>query len=251
MEHIVDNKADIVFLTETWQKTSHSAVTATIKRYGYTPYHQIREHDDKSRGGGIGILCSNQYEIKIKKLKLPKPQSFEYCVYSLAIQETNGKKCTALLVPVYRDQYVAMDTFINEFDQLLQSLVVINAYLVISGDFNIWWGTSSDDVVRFRDLLESFDLSQHVTMPTNAFNHILDLVITSKYAQSSKVAFKPSISDVTVNDVSLSDHYLVCFQVDFIKCVKKKITTIYHRHYKSIDKDVFREELSILISEKL
>ena len=251
MEHILDKKADIVFLTETWQKTSHSAVTATIKKYGYTPYHQIRVHDDKSRGGGIGILCSNQYEIKIKKLKLPKPQSFEYCVYSLAVQETNGKKCTILLVPVYRDQYVAMDTFINEFDQLLQSLVVMNAYLVISGDFNIWWGSSSDDAVRFRDLLDSFDLSQHVTMPTNSFNHILDLVVTSKYAQSSKVPFKPSISDVTVNDVSLSDHYLVYFQVDFIKCVKKKNKTIYHRHYKSIDKDAFREELSILISEQL
>ena len=90
-------------------------------------------------------------------------------MYSLAVQETNGKKFTILLVPVYRDQYVAMDIFINEFDQLLQSLVVMNAYLVISGDFNIWWGTSSDDAVRFRDLLDSFDLSQHVIMPTNSF----------------------------------------------------------------------------------
>ena len=56
-----------VFLTETWQKSSHSAVTATIKKYGYTPYHSIREHDSKSRGGGIGILCCNQYEVKLNK----------------------------------------------------------------------------------------------------------------------------------------------------------------------------------------
>ena len=78
-------------------------------------------------------------------------------------------------------------------------------------------------MIRFRDLLDSFDLSQHVTMPTNSFNHILDLVVTSKYAQSSKVPFKPSISDVTVNDVSLSDHYLVCFQVDLSNVGKRRI----------------------------
>ena len=251
MEHVVDNKADIVFLTETWLRTSHSAVTATIKRYGYTPYHQVRDHDEKSRGGGIGILCSNKYEIKTKKLKLPKPQSFEFCVYSLAVQEANGKKCIILLIPVYRDQYVTMDIFIDEFDRLLQSLVIMNAYLVISGDFNIWWGNTNDDVIKFRDLLDSFDLNQHVTKPTNAFNNILDLVITSNYPQTSKAAFNPSISDVTVHNMSLSDHYLVRFQIDFIKCVKKKTRTIYHRHYKSIDKDVFRKDLAVLLSEQL
>ena len=251
MGHIVDYKADIVFLTETWQKTAHSAVTATIRRYGYTPYHQVREHDDKSRGGGIGILCSNQYELKMKKLKLPKPQSFEFCVYSLAVQDANGKKYMVLLIPVYRDQYISMDIFLDEFDQLLQSLVLMNAYLIISGDFNIWWGTSSEDVVKFKDLLDSFNLMQHVTKPTNNFNNILDLVITSNYAQNSKSTFKPSISDVTVHDMSLSDHYLVNFQVDFIKCVKKKTKVIYHRHYKSIDRDVFRQDLSILMFEQL
>ena len=91
MEHIVDNNADIVFLTETWQKSSHNTVTATIKRYGYTLYHKIREHDEKFRGGGIGILCSNQYQVKAKHLKIPKPQSFEFSVYSLAVQEKSDK----------------------------------------------------------------------------------------------------------------------------------------------------------------
>ena len=122
MEHVVDNKADIVFLTETWLRTSHSAVTATIKRYGYTPYHQVRDHDEKSREGGIGILCSNKYEIKTKKLKLPKPQSFEFCVYSLAVQEANGKKCIILLIPVYRDQYVTMDILLMSLTDYCRAL---------------------------------------------------------------------------------------------------------------------------------
>ena len=251
MGHIIDRKADIVFLTETWQKSSHSAVTATIKKYGYTPYHSIREHDSKTRGGGIGILCCNQYEVKIKRLKLPKPQSFEFCVYSMAVQERAGNKSTILLVPVYRDQYVDIDIFLNEFDQLLQCLVTLNAYLVISGDFNIWWGTSTEDAMKFSDLLESFELVQHVTEPTNAFNHILDLVITTNYSLSTKTAFTSSISKVTVNDVSLSDHYLVGFQINLMKCATKKSKTIYHRHYKSMNMPAFRDDLAVLLSEQL
>ena len=36
---------------------------------------------------------------------------------------------------------------------------------------------------------DSFDLKQHVTKPTNGFNHILDLVITTNYSLSTKTAF--------------------------------------------------------------
>ena len=86
-----------------------------------------------------------------------------------------------------------MDIFLDEFDQLLQCLVTLNVYLVISGDFNLWWGTVSDDVTKFSDLLTSYDLNQHVTKPTNAFNHILDLVITSNYSLNNKTAYSPYI----------------------------------------------------------
>ena len=102
-----------------------------------------------------------------------------------------------------------MDIFIDEFDQLLQSVIMLNNYFILSGDFNIWWGTSSDDAIHFSDLLDSYGLVQHVTQPTNAFNNTLDLVITSGNCHNSKAVYNPFISDVLVSDVSLSDHYLV------------------------------------------
>ena len=251
MEHVLDNKADIVFLTETWQKSTHNAVTATIKQYGYTPHHKIREHDEKSRGGGVGILCSNRYEIKAKHLRIPKPQSFEFCVYSLPVKEKSGKKFTVLLIAFYRDQYVSMDIFIDEFDQLLQSLVMQNTYFIISGDFNIWWGTLSDDAIRFRDILDSYGLTQHVMQSTNAFGNTLDLVITNDNPQNNKAVYNSFISQIIVEDVSLSDHYLVKFQINLIKCATKKIKKVYHRHYRSMDLLAFREDLSILMTEQL
>ena len=50
MEHVLDYKADIVFITETWMTSNKNKITATVKDYGYTLYHNIREHDSKSRG---------------------------------------------------------------------------------------------------------------------------------------------------------------------------------------------------------
>ena len=144
-----------------------------------------------------------------------------------------------------------MDIFIDEFDQLLQSVIMLNTYFIISGDFNIWWGTSSDDAIHFSDLLDSYGLVQHVTQPTNAFNNTLDLVITSGNCHNSKAVYNPFISDVLVSDVSLSDHYQVAFQVNLIKCANKKIKKIYRRHYKTMDMLAFRDDLSILLSEQL
>ena len=75
MEHVLDYKADIVFITETWMTSNKNKITATVKDYGYTLYHKIREHDEKFQGGGIGILFSKQYEVKAKHLKIPKSLS--------------------------------------------------------------------------------------------------------------------------------------------------------------------------------
>ena len=83
MEHVLDYKADIVFVTETWQTTMNNKVTAIVKEYGYTLYHTIRNHDTKSRAGGVGLLCSTQLDVKKKNMKLGRFHSFEYiwCIF--------------------------------------------------------------------------------------------------------------------------------------------------------------------------
>ena len=51
--------------------------------------------------------------------------------------------------------------------------------LVIAGDFNFHMDlVHSKDAVTFNELLETFGLSQHVSVPTHIFGHILDLIIT-------------------------------------------------------------------------
>ena len=245
MEHVIDYKADIVFLSETWLTSLNNNVTATVKEYGYILHHQICKHDTKSRAGGVGLLCSSKLNIKSKNLKLPKFISFEYCVFSLKTRNLNGKSCPVILVPLYRDQYVDIDLFIDEFGLLLQNLVLTNNYLVISGDFNIHWGTSESDAVKFNDLLELYNMSQHVTQATNNFNNTIDLVITSNYELGK--AFKcPSVIDLFVSNVHLSDHFLVGFKIN-LDGVMKKNKLIHYRHWKSINSDTFKDDLSILM----
>ena len=83
MEHIKDYNADVVFFTETWQKSMKNNVTAAVKDYGYELKHSVRHHDTKSRGGGVGLLYKCNINVKVKKLKLPKFHACEYAVYSV------------------------------------------------------------------------------------------------------------------------------------------------------------------------
>ena len=55
MEHIMDRKSDIVFLTETWLQSDNNSITPEIKTYGYRLLHDRRKEREKDRGGGVGI----------------------------------------------------------------------------------------------------------------------------------------------------------------------------------------------------
>ena len=49
----------------------------------------------------------------------------------------------------------------------------------IVGDINIHWDVQSDNSVkRFADLLESFNIIQHVKFPTHIDGHTIDLILT-------------------------------------------------------------------------
>ena len=196
MEHILDCNSDIVFLTETWLQTDKNPITAEIKTYGYTLLHDRRKDRQKDRGGGVGILVKSN--VSTKQLKVKAYVSFEHTI--VQIQLCNRK--LLFVISVYRLQEVAAATFFEEFTELLDSYALSNEFFIIAGDTNIHMDTETNVANQMKDLLDSYNLMQHIDCATHIKGHTLDLVITPKNV---------SIQDVCVKNIDLSHHFLISF----------------------------------------
>ena len=98
----------------------------------------------------------------------------------------NRKSIRALVVYRQPETGAAIDLFFNEFSCLLEEVVVCSEEQLIIGDFNSHMDDTADRyAAQFGSLLDLFILKQHVAVPTNSRGHILDLVISSKDAESS------------------------------------------------------------------
>lgn len=70
-EHVLDQKADLVFLTETWLKPNNSAVIHEMTPPGYTFTGKCRT---TKRGGGVGLLHKSAFHFN--KVKTPQYKTF-------------------------------------------------------------------------------------------------------------------------------------------------------------------------------
>ena len=59
LEHILDQDASIVFVSETWMESDKNDITAMIKSYGYTLIHNRRKGRMKETGGGVGVMVKS------------------------------------------------------------------------------------------------------------------------------------------------------------------------------------------------
>ena len=70
-------------------------------------------------------------------------------------------------------------TFIDEFSTYFESAIITPNKLLIGGDLNIHVNEQSDVTAKaFLDLLQNYDLINHVWQPTHVAGHSLDLIIT-------------------------------------------------------------------------
>ena len=221
MEHILDRDSDIVFLTETWLSSDQNHVTAMIKTYDYELLHCRRKNREKETGGGVGILVKSY--LKQKQLKSRRYSSFEHMEVKIFLK--NNK--STILVCIYRLLFVSSVTFFEEFTHMLEILVASYDCIIIAGDVNIH--TETDDLYsrQLNDILDTFDMSQHIHMPTHKMGHTLDIVAT--YNE------KPKVSKIDINEYDkISDHYLVDFTITCSPEVRQ-MKQIKYRNIAGID----------------
>ena len=118
----------------------------------------------------------------------------------------------------------------------LESLLLCKEGLLITGDFHVHLDDfSKPDTQKFLDLLDSFDLQQHVKQPTHRDGHTLDLSITRK--SETLVDDEPTV------DLSISDNAAVFTRLGLSRPGLSLKTTTY-RKIKSINLDSFHSDLS-------
>ena len=85
MEHVIDEDADVVIITETWLKSNTNEVTSAVKDYGYELYHNHRKDRAKIGGGGVGVIARKT--ITMKQIKGKQFQSFEHTLVKCSLSD--------------------------------------------------------------------------------------------------------------------------------------------------------------------
>ncbi len=122
--------------------------------------------------------------------------------------------------------------FYDEFSSFLETIILSPEKLLLTGDFNIHVDNKSDLVAqKFVDILDSFNLCQHIDGPTHENGQTLDLIIT-RSDQMFAMNF-------TVYDPAISDHLALHCNTNLSKLPNVKCVITY-RKLCSINHDIFR-----------
>ena len=181
------------------------------------------------RGGGVAII--NHKSVHHTHVSTPVFSTFE-CVCSVITSSNSSFK----LFVVYRPTSSSMSTFFTEFESLLEFHISANIDLIFVGDFNIHIDDLNDvNSIHFLELLNTFNLCQHVSFPTQNSGHVLDLIITNA---SSNLVTCPFLLDTYI-----SDHKTVCVDIDLPKPNINKVTFSY-RPINKINFTDFNQDIS-------
>jgi hypothetical protein len=222
-ELIDETSLDVLCLTETWLTPSSNATIAALVPDTHCFYHVPRSN---ALGGGVGVVLSKNLR-SIKMISHAEFLSMECIELTFSCFSRKFR-----LINIYRPPSKSRRLFIEEFDDLINSVILEDSHLIICGDFNFWVDDrTSVDSQRFLDCLHSLNLINHVTIPTVDSGHFLDLVISS--------SVRRLVYDLQVEpDCFYSDHKLITFSVEVPMKIKVKKKNSF-RNLKNLNIDSF------------
>lgn len=222
--HTAAETPEVLCVTETWLSTKDTAAfIAEVTPTGYTLVHNPRE----SRGGGVAIFAKNS--LTLQKLSTSPSTSFESVAASIC---SDNKKLN--FACIYRPPHSSITLFMSEFEGLLKSLAESPHDTIYCGDFNIPYNLNSQNKIKFQNLLETLDLTQHVNIPTHKFGNILDLVITPS---------EPVLVKSVRSSGNISDHFCLTANLDLRTSYDTTRTPITFRRYHKINSHSLRSDL--------
>ena len=224
--YLIESPFHILALNETWlQQNDTPSFLASLLPPGFSLFSNPRQHGN---GGGVAFLF--QKFLNFTQLSIPGAPFQSLEVIAGTLDSGNKRIC---LINIYRPPSSSFPLFISEFQFILETFTSSANELIISGDFNIHVDNLTDNhTVQFNNLLASFDLTQHINVPTHHLGHTLDLLITRSDCKT--------VSLVSCADSFLSDHLTVSCSVHFPfkpPSIRKRVT---FRPWKSLDIQSFK-----------
>ena len=151
--------------------------------------------------------------------------------------------CVIYHPPPSKSNPVSNTTFLDEFEEYLESVVLCDEMLCIAGDFNIHMNKSQDcDQIRLSSILNSCGLINHVHVPTHKSGNTLDLIITR---DNNELA----VSTPTAGYL-ISDHCFVHTRFGFPR-PNLTVKSVRYRNIRAIDLISFKEDLKDMVDTLL
>ena len=159
---------------------------------------------ENRKGGGIAVIYRSHFHVK--KYSLNEHTSFEAITINLNIATGSYLLSTIYRAPYSTKQLVTIQTFLEEFPDHISSLLRSSRNVIILGDFNIPWNKPEHrDTTSMQEVLDMYDLHQHINIQTHKLGNTLDWLISNS---------PETIQDITSKDF-LSDHSIIkwAFQI--------------------------------------
>ena len=235
--YMEENEIDLYFIVETWLNSDDTAVIGELEDGGR---FRLINNPRLGRAGG-GLCCLHRAPLKVKNQIAVSRRTMETMEITVELRNT---MCT--IVTIYRPGASAknkysMNDFFTEFTEILTHYNTYKNEVIFVGDFNIHVNKPADpNAKRLSELLNLFDLHQHVTEPTHQNGNTLDLVITSK---------KSTVHKCIVEDMN-SDHnnVLIYMNTQKPKPCYKSVST---RKYKNINIQAFKTDIAKQLSDRV
>ena len=162
------NDLGVLALTETWCTYNSDVSLGLVTPPGYA----IIQTHRSSRGGEFGVIYRDSIRARLDKCQ--KYSSFEHQTVNIFSDSD-----VLRIITVYKPSGNFTTVFHTEWNDLPCHLQTTTGKHLLVGDFNFHVNNQSDSGAnKFKALLNQYNLSQHVNIPTHTAENILDLVIT-------------------------------------------------------------------------
>ena len=209
------NKVSIVSLNETWLRPE------TISKINISGYNYVGKCREGRKGGGVGILLSNELHYREFSDHLPKLPTIEYiCI------EVLMKNRPIMLLSLYRPPNQSITESISNIKKLLGLLENKNKDLVICSDHNLDLLKMSSHLktMEFVESLSTHNLYPTITKPTRLMHASATLIDNIFVGKENYNNYK---SMLILDD--LSDHLPCLLSLNNLELEKKHPELIWKR----------------------